>query len=174
MVCTKYKERVRRLSGLGMQISPVPEDPDRPCRIACQDERAAHRFYLVNGHDGWFPLGTACGTRNASYCVSGKCLEFGPDNTPLSEMVFTLPLLPRAHNRRSTRSLDSSRVTVKATLDQKHLEDIIAKLDFTHNNGNDHMYMDSIPDNIEVDFTNPIHIAPEDTLLRKKPRPTWD
>ncbi|RVE53006.1 hypothetical protein evm_002304 [Chilo suppressalis] len=31
MVCTKYKERVRRLSGLGMQISPVP---DRTCRIA--------------------------------------------------------------------------------------------------------------------------------------------
>lgn len=36
------------------------------------------------------------------------------------------------------------------------------------------MYFDAIPENIEVDFNNPIHIAPEDTMLRKKPRPTWD
>ncbi|KOB64852.1 Uncharacterized protein OBRU01_20113 [Operophtera brumata] len=72
MVCSKYKERVRRLSGLGMQISPVLEDPDRPCRIACQDERVPHRFYLVNGQEGWFPLGTSCGKKNASYCFCGE------------------------------------------------------------------------------------------------------
>ncbi|KAH9631889.1 hypothetical protein HF086_014361, partial [Spodoptera exigua] len=123
MVCTKYKDRVRRLSGLGMQISPALEDPDRPCRIACQDERVSHRFYLVNGHEGWFPLGTSCGKRNASYCVSGKCLEFGPDNTPVSEMVFTLPLLGRGANasvswssarssrHRRRRSLRAQRIT---------------------------------------------------------------
>ncbi|RVE40099.1 hypothetical protein evm_015251 [Chilo suppressalis] len=174
MVCTKYKERVRRLSGLGMQISPVPEDPDRPCRIACQDEHAPHRFYLVNGHDGWFPLGTACGRNNASYCVSGKCLEFGPDNTPLSEMVYTLPLLPRTSViSRRARSL-TRRVTVRTSIDPQQLRDIIAALNLSLHNSNDHMYSDSIPDNIEVDFTNPIHIAPEDTLLSKKPRPTWD
>ncbi|CAH1640105.1 unnamed protein product [Spodoptera littoralis] len=193
MVCTKYKDRVRRLSGLGMQISPALEDPDRPCRIACQDERVSHRFYLVNGHEGWFPLGTSCGKRNASYCVSGKCLEFGPDNTPVSEMVFTLPLLGRGANAsvswrtsRSTgpphsprsgrhrRSLRPQRGTVKASLDQTHLDDIIARLNLTHNL-NDHItYFDTIPEHIELDFNNPIHIAPEDTLLRKKPRPTWD
>ncbi|XP_050551061.1 A disintegrin and metalloproteinase with thrombospondin motifs 16 isoform X2 [Spodoptera frugiperda] len=188
MVCTKYKDRVRRLSGLGMQISPALEDPDRPCRIACQDERVSHRFYLVNGHEGWFPLGTSCGKRNASYCVSGKCLEFGPDNTPVSEMVFTLPLLSRGGNasvswrtsrsvssrHRRRRSLGAQRITVKATLDQTHLDDIIARLNLTHNL-NDHItYFDTIPEHIELDFSNPIHIAPEDTLLRKKPRPTWD
>ncbi|XP_063894418.1 A disintegrin and metalloproteinase with thrombospondin motifs 16-like [Helicoverpa armigera] len=184
MVCTKYKDRVRRLSGLGMQISPALEDPDRPCRIACQDERVSHRFYLVNGQEGWFPLGTSCGKRNSSYCVSGKCLEFGPDHTPLSEMVFTLPLLSRASNStrvtwhtrssRHKRSLRTDRITVKATLDQAHLDDIIARLNLTHNL-NDHItYFDSIPEHIEVDFNNPIHIAPEDTLLRKPPRPTWD
>ncbi|KAF9791578.1 hypothetical protein SFRURICE_008796 [Spodoptera frugiperda] len=187
MVCTKYKDRVRRLSGLGMQISPALEDPDRPCRIACQDERVSHRFYLVNGHEGWFPLGTSCGKRNASYCVSGKCLEFGPDNTPVSEMVFTLPLLGRGSNasvswrtsrsvrtsrHRRRRSLGAQRITVKATLDQTHLDDIIARLNLTHNL-NDHItYFDTIPEHIELDFNNPIHIAPEDTLLRKKPRPT--
>ncbi|CAB3229125.1 unnamed protein product [Arctia plantaginis] len=182
MVCTKYKDRVRRLSGLGMQISPALEDPDRPCRIACQDERVAHRFYLVNGHEGWFPLGTACGKRNASYCVSGKCLEFGPDNTPLSEMVFTLPLLGRNSTTRVSwktsrhRRSVTRRITVKASLDQRHLDDIIASLNLTHNGRiHEHVtYFDSIPEHIEVDFTNPIHIAPEDTLLRKVPRPTWD
>ncbi|CAD0203361.1 unnamed protein product [Chrysodeixis includens] len=182
MVCTKYKDRVRRLSGLGMQISPALEDPDRPCRIACQDERVSHRFYLVNGHEGWFPLGTSCGKKNASYCVSGKCLEFGPDNTPLSEMVFTLPLLARSNTSRSLpprtarhrRSLRAQRITVKATLDQRHLDDIIARLNLTHNINEHITYFDAIPENIEVDFNNPIHIAPEDTLLRKPPRPTWD
>ncbi|XP_045777197.1 A disintegrin and metalloproteinase with thrombospondin motifs adt-1-like [Maniola jurtina] len=179
MVCSKYKERVRRLSGLGMQISPALEDPDRPCRIACQDERVAHRFYLVNGHDGWFPLGTSCGRANNSYCVSGKCLEFGPDQTPLSEMVFTLPLLNRTSEeaRRSSRhrrSLYRDRLTVKASLDRQHLDEIIARLNFTDNNKGHITYFQSIPENIEVDFTNPIHISPEDTLLRKIPRPTWD
>lgn len=53
------------------------EDPDRPCRVACQDETIPHRFYLVNGEDGWFPFGTDCskGTANKkAYCISGKCL----------------------------------------------------------------------------------------------------
>ncbi|CAK1584204.1 unnamed protein product [Parnassius mnemosyne] len=181
MVCSKYKDRVRRLSGLGMQISPALEDPDRPCRIACQDERVAHRFYLVNGQEGWFPLGTSCGKRNASYCVSGKCLEFGPDDTPLSETVFTLPLLRRdvshsvsRHSSRHRRSLYRDRLTVKAALDRQHLDQIIATLNFTGKNGEHITYFHTIPENIEVDFNNPIHIAPEDTLIRKVPRPTWD
>ncbi|XP_063540324.1 A disintegrin and metalloproteinase with thrombospondin motifs 16-like [Cydia strobilella] len=223
MVCTKYKERVRRLSGLGMQISPALEDPDRPCRIACQDERVSHRFYLVNGHEGWFPLGTSCGKNNVSYCVSGKCLEFGPDNTPLSESVFTLPLLNRnasvsvsrsSRHRRDTTGSDTygdtqrhgpeteqhrsdmarhgpdteqhgsdterdrrslrARGTITATLEQHHLDDIIARLNLTQNHNEHIIYYDPIPDTIEVDFNNPIHIAPEDTMIRKPPRPTWD
>lgn len=53
------------------------EDPDRPCRVACQDENISHRFYLVNGEDGWFPFGTDCSrgsTEKKAYCISGKCL----------------------------------------------------------------------------------------------------
>ncbi|XP_045502025.1 A disintegrin and metalloproteinase with thrombospondin motifs adt-1-like [Colias croceus] len=176
MVCSKYKERVRRLSGLGMQISPAVEEPDRPCRVACQDERVRHRFYLVNGQDGWFPLGTACGRQNASYCVSGKCLEFGPDHTPVAESVFTLPLLARhsSVSSRHRRSLLRDRITVKATLDRQQIDEIIARLNFTNKINEHFSYPEQIPDNIQVDFNNPIHIAPEQTLLNKIPRPTWD
>ncbi|KAG7301272.1 hypothetical protein JYU34_014187 [Plutella xylostella] len=181
MVCTKYKERVRRLSGLGMQISPALEDPDRPCRVACQDEGVSHRFYLVNGQEGWFPLGTACGKRNTSYCVSGKCLEFGPDNTPLSEMVFTLPLLNRTthsavrrHSSRHRRSLQREKVVVTATLKQSHLDHIIKHLNFTENKNEPITYFEHIPEHIEVDFNNPIHIAPEETMFGKIPKPRWD
>ncbi|XP_045452573.1 A disintegrin and metalloproteinase with thrombospondin motifs 16-like [Melitaea cinxia] len=170
MVCSKYKERVRRLSGLGMQISPALEDPDRPCRIACQDERVSHRFYLVNGQDGWFPLGTACGDNN-SYCVSGKCLQFGPDDTPLSETVFALPLLGRSRRR---RSLHRERLPVRATLRPHQLQRIIAALNLNGKTDSRITFFQTIPENIEVDFSNPIHISPEDTLLRKIPRPTWD
>lgn len=53
------------------------EDPDRPCRVACQDDEVNHRFYMVNGEDGWFPFGTDCSRGvldKRAYCVSGKCL----------------------------------------------------------------------------------------------------
>ncbi|XP_046970368.1 A disintegrin and metalloproteinase with thrombospondin motifs 16-like [Vanessa cardui] len=169
MVCSKYKERVRRLSGLGMQISPALEDPDRPCRVACQDERVSHRFYLVNGHEGWFPLGAPCGPR--SYCVSGKCLEFGADGTPQSESRLALPLRARSSRHRRRRSLQRPRAPVLAALRPHQLQRLIAALNLTDNRI---IYFQEIPENIEVDFSNPIHISPEDTLLRKNPRPTWD
>ncbi|XP_041985063.1 A disintegrin and metalloproteinase with thrombospondin motifs adt-1 [Aricia agestis] len=176
MVCSKYKERVRRLSGLGMQISPALEEPDRPCRVACQDERVAHRFYLVNGAPGWFPLGTSCGG-NASYCVSGKCLEFGADNTPVAESVFTLPLLERRSSKRRRskryrRSLQRHPLRVTATLDRLGLEQIIAQLNLT--GIEEHVYLQQIPDHIELDFHNPVHISPGDTLTHKPHRHTWD
>ncbi|XP_023022167.2 ADAMTS metallopeptidase stall isoform X1 [Leptinotarsa decemlineata] len=151
MVCTKYKERVRRLSGLGMQISPAVEDPDRPCRIACQDDFISHRFYLVNGEDGWFPFGTDCsrGTSGKkAYCVSGKCLEFGGDDTPLSESEFTLPLLSRS--RRSLYNNGSIRIMTK--LNQMELEDIISGLHRTLS-GNP-----SYPVKYDIDLNNPIHV----------------
>ena len=52
---------------------------------------------------------------------------------------------------------------------------MLQQLNSLPDNLTDHItYFDSIPEHIEVDFNNPIHIAPEDTLLRKVPRPTWD
>lgn len=55
----------------------IPDDPDRSCRLACQDDRVLHRFYLVNGEDGHFPFGTDCSRGDAtkkSFCISGKCV----------------------------------------------------------------------------------------------------
>lgn len=73
-ICSRYKLKVRGLSGYGMQIAPSVQDPDRSCRVACQDEYLPHRFYLVNGDQGLFPFGTKCSPKEDRYCVNGKCL----------------------------------------------------------------------------------------------------
>lgn len=74
-LCKRYQQKVRGLSGVGMQIAPSVEDPDRSCRIACQDNFIRHRFYLVNGEQGHFPFGARCNHDEPNrYCVNGKCL----------------------------------------------------------------------------------------------------
>lgn len=90
------------LSGNGMQISPSPTDPDRGCKVACQDEYLPHRFYLVNGDHGYFPYGTKCSRDSINdnrYCVNGKCLQFDQRNIPLVESHISLALY---RSRRST------------------------------------------------------------------------
>ncbi|EFA06592.2 A disintegrin and metalloproteinase with thrombospondin motifs adt-1 isoform X2 [Tribolium castaneum] len=150
MICNKYKDRVGRLSGIGMQIPPAVEDPDRPCRVACQDENISHRYYLVNGEEGWFPFGTDCsrsGAEKKAYCISGKCLEFGSDKTPLSESEFTLPLLSR-----SRRSLELNSTRVMAKLNQRQLEQIIKELNRTLSGNVKSDYR------FDIDLSNPIHV----------------
>lgn len=84
-----------------MQIAPSSMDPDRGCKVACQDEFLRHRFYLVNGEQGYFPFGTKCSRNNDNrYCVNGKCLEFGIDDVPLVESYISLALY------RSKRSIE--------------------------------------------------------------------
>lgn len=84
---------MRGLSGHGMQIAPSTIDPDRGCKIACQDEYLQHRVYLVNGEQGYFPFGTKCSRATDNrYCVNGNCLEFGIDNVPLIESHINLAL----------------------------------------------------------------------------------
>lgn len=73
-LCYKYQLKVRGLSGNGMQILPSIKDPDRGCKVACQDESLRHRFYFVNGEQGFFPFGTKCSSSDNRYCVNGKCL----------------------------------------------------------------------------------------------------
>lgn len=73
-LCSKYRSKVRGLSGTGTQIAASASDPDRSCRVACQDGFINHRFYLVNGEQGFFPFGTKCSGTENRYCVSGKCL----------------------------------------------------------------------------------------------------
>ncbi|KAG8329988.1 metalloendopeptidase activity protein [Homalodisca vitripennis] len=150
MICTQYSERVRRLSGMGMQLSPALEDPDRSCRIACQDETVLHRFYLVNGEDGWFPFGTDCtkgDTTKKAFCIRGKCLEFGSDDTPLHESEYTLP----AAGRRQRRSFDHS-VTVTVKLDNQTLAEMVQYLNQTGN-----QRQEPVTTNVEVvDLENPV------------------
>jgi len=68
-----------------MQLSSTPDDPDRACKVACQDSSISYRFYMVSESKGWFPAGTDCsgGEGQTKYCVKGRCLEFGQDDTPL-------------------------------------------------------------------------------------------
>lgn len=82
-----------------MQISPSTNDPDRGCKVACQDEFIAYRFYLVSGEQGYFPFGTKCSRADDNrYCVNGKCLEFDENNIPLVE-----PQISLAHYRSKRR-----------------------------------------------------------------------
>ncbi|KAF5283864.1 hypothetical protein FQA39_LY04684 [Lamprigera yunnana] len=166
MICNEYKQRVRRLSGFGMQISAALEDPDRPCRVACQDENITHRFYLVNGEDGWFPFGTDCSKGvpdKKAFCVSGKCLKFGSDDTPLSESEFTLPLLSRAK-----RSLYKNGTKVTVILEDRELEDIIRMFNksilsssgLKDSNSNSH-----------IDLNNPIHVNMDDDMVTMEEEP---
>ncbi|KAL9699239.1 hypothetical protein quinque_002680 [Culex quinquefasciatus] len=75
-LCKRYQQKVRGLSGTGMQIAASVEDPDRSCRVACQDGFIRHRFYLVNGEQGHFPFGTRCNLDEPNrFCVNGKCLN---------------------------------------------------------------------------------------------------
>ncbi|XP_049778621.1 A disintegrin and metalloproteinase with thrombospondin motifs adt-1-like [Schistocerca cancellata] len=156
-VCSKYKERVARLSGLGMQISATAHDMDRPCRVACQDDQVSHRFYLVNGEDGWFPFGTDCArgaTERKAFCVSGRCLDFGPDDIPLPEFEYTLPLLSR-----SKRSSTQNSFKVKSILDHATLKQIISTLNFSGTADASMSAGTKAKENFPIDFNNPIHIT---------------
>ncbi|TMW39486.1 hypothetical protein DOY81_015433, partial [Sarcophaga bullata] len=67
--CSRYKLKVRGLSGHGTQIAASVEDPDRSCRVGCQDESIHHRFYLVNGNYGHFPWVHVAHTRRTLLCA---------------------------------------------------------------------------------------------------------
>lgn len=121
-LCKKYQKKVRGLSGNGMQIAPSSIDPDRGCKVACQDEYLSHRFYLVNGDQGYFPYGTKCSRDSINdnrYCVNGKCLQFDKRNIPLVESHISLALY---RSRRSTLESTSTttRTTTTTTTDKQH------------------------------------------------------
>ncbi|KAK6643512.1 hypothetical protein RUM43_005022 [Polyplax serrata] len=150
-LCSKYKSRVNKLSGLGIQLTATLEDPDRPCHVACQDEKFSHRFYLVTGEDGWFPFGADCarGTSGKkAYCVSGKCLEFGKNNLPTVESELTF------FNVRRRRSLDVQNKTVTATVDLLAVRKLIDAL-----SKGETVFPE--PPMVTIDFDNPIHISPQ-------------
>ncbi|GLH06157.1 A disintegrin and metalloproteinase with thrombospondin motifs 18, partial [Gryllus bimaculatus] len=118
-ICGGLRERVQRLSGLGMQLSAAAHDPDRPCRVACQDADLQRRFYLVNGETGWFPPGTDCGRgERQAFCVNGMCLDFGPDGSLQADVEFIIPLLNRT--RRAAWNDVRDHVLTRETKEQSY------------------------------------------------------
>ncbi|XP_029735370.2 A disintegrin and metalloproteinase with thrombospondin motifs adt-1 [Aedes albopictus] len=154
-LCKRYQQKVRSLSGVGMQIAPSVEDPDRSCRIACQDNFIRHRFYLVNGEQGHFPFGARCNHDEPNrYCVNGKCLRFGEDDTPLNESYNSLAHLRTKRNaKRVKRHFEYfSPINVTERISQEYIENLIASIDFARTTGE--IYEDNI------DFRNPIYFSP--------------
>ncbi|XP_025201614.1 A disintegrin and metalloproteinase with thrombospondin motifs adt-1-like [Melanaphis sacchari] len=149
-ICTKYGQKVQRLSGLGMQLSSVPEDKDRPCRLACQDQTVQHRFYIVNGEVGWFPFGTDCARGDPdrqAFCLSGKCLDFGPDNMPLSVDEIT------SHNNFSSNNRIKRSLS---TQDSDYTVQQIIQSFFDMNREKRKPIIDH--EIISLDFENPVEI----------------
>ncbi|XP_055836780.1 A disintegrin and metalloproteinase with thrombospondin motifs 16 isoform X1 [Episyrphus balteatus] len=166
--CGRYSRKVRGLSGYGMQISPSVYDPDRSCRVACQDELLEHRFYIVNGNYGHFPLGTKCSVTDERYCVNGKCLEFGTNNIASTQSHISLALfrskrdITIANNEETQDSksfISSAPVHITELLTQDFLNSIINSLSNESRSLDD----DSLS-NDHIEFTNPIHISTDELI----------
>lgn len=158
----KYQLKVRGLSGKGMQISPSVEDPDRSCRVACQDKFIPHRFYLVNGDLGFYPYGTKCSFKNDDkrFCVNGQCLKFGQDDTPVNGEF------KNNFNLRSKRSLASrnrrhytnySPSNFNESVSQEYLKRLLSKIDFQ-------MRRDKDVEGGQIDLDNPVFVYANENL----------
>ncbi|EDV37612.1 uncharacterized protein Dana_GF13538 [Drosophila ananassae] len=119
--CARYRQKVRGLSGHGAQISASIDEPDRSCRVGCQDERIKYRYYLVNGRNGHFPPGTRCSPVGKRYCVYGKCLEFGDDDLPLDKTHISLGQLRIGFPRRK-RSLPEDLGQLHFNISSEYIE----------------------------------------------------
>lgn len=155
----KYQQKVRGLSGKGMQISPSVDDPDRSCRVACQDKFIPHRFYLVNGELGFYPFGTKCSFKSDDrYCVNGKCLKFGSDDTPVNG-IFSSNLSFRSkrsltyRNRRHYTNFAPN--NFNESVSQEYLNRLLSKIDF-------HSERDKDVDVDQIDVNNPVFVYPNE------------
>ncbi|XP_067632659.1 uncharacterized protein stl [Eurosta solidaginis] len=174
--CARYKLKVRGLSGYGTQIAASVDEPDRSCRVGCQDEFIKYRFYLVNGRYGHFPLGTKCSNTQERYCVNGKCLEFGPDNIPLQQSHISLALFRsrrslalqeskgNAHNakystvhgvRKRRSYLYFEPVNITETITQDFLTNIISSIMGIEQKTAE----DELVTHDHIEFSNPIHLT---------------
>ncbi|XP_011178053.1 uncharacterized protein LOC105209376 [Zeugodacus cucurbitae] len=186
--CARYKLKVRGLSGYGTQIAASVDEPDRSCRVGCQDESIKYRFYLVNGRYGHFPLGTKCSNTEERYCVNGKCLEFGPDNIPLQQSHISLALFrsrrsvpsydvltpdelvePTVESVRQRRSyLYFDPVNITETITQDFINTIVKSImDFEQQ----HVEDESL-NRDHIEFNNPINIATEVEVTTELPTST--
>ncbi|KAM8711219.1 hypothetical protein ACLKA7_000369 [Drosophila subpalustris] len=155
--CARYKQKVRGLSGRGSQISASVEEPDRSCRVGCQDEFIKYRYYLVNGRNGHFPIGTRCSQVDRRYCLYGKCLEFGADNILRQQSHISLALLrsKRDVQRQKRSYLYYDPVNITETITREFLNKIVSSIiDF------ERQHLDFAADPIEL--SNPIHVSTDE------------
>ncbi|XP_034477195.1 A disintegrin and metalloproteinase with thrombospondin motifs 16 [Drosophila innubila] len=155
--CARYKQKVRGLSGRGSQISASVEEPDRSCRVGCQDEFIKYRYYLVNGRNGHFPIGTRCSQVDRRYCLYGKCLEFGADNILRQQSHISLALLrsKRDVQRQKRSYLYYDPVNITETITRDFLNKIVSSIiDF------ERQHLDFAADHIEL--SNPIHVSTDE------------
>jgi hypothetical protein len=157
----RYQVKVRGLSGKGMQISPSVDNPDRSCRVACQDKFIPHRFYLVNGEHGYYPYGTKCSYKGDEkrYCVNGKCLKFGSDDTPVNGNINTninlrskrtvRSVSPAVRNRRHFTQFQP--VNLNETVNQDYLNRLLSKINFNFDRDKE------IHEN-HIDLNNPVFV----------------
>lgn len=131
-----------------MQIAASASDPDRGCKVACQDEYLPHRFYLVNGEQGYFPFGTKCSRSNDNnrYCVNGKCLEFGADNIPLVESHISLALYRSKRELSVPRNQHSSDIASRQRQKRNYL--FYEPINITETISAE--FLQSIIDNLEI------------------------
>lgn len=158
----KYQLKVRGLSGKGMQISPSVEDPDRSCRVACQDKFIPHRFYLVNGELGFYPYGTKCSFKNDDkrYCVNGKCLKFGADDTPVNGNLhnsFNFRSRRSVANRSRRHYTNYASANFNESVSQEYLNRLVSKIDFRAERDKD-----VVGD--QIDLNNPVFVYSNENL----------
>lgn len=90
----------------------------------------------MNGEHGFYPYGTKCSYKNDEkrFCVNGKCLKFGSDDTPVNGNFHN------NFNVRSKRSLANNRnrrhythyapVNFNESVSQEYLNRLLTKIDF--------------------------------------------
>ncbi|XP_052873541.1 A disintegrin and metalloproteinase with thrombospondin motifs adt-1 [Anopheles cruzii] len=153
-LCKRYQKRVRGLSGNGMQIAATVANPDRSCRIACQDLFLSHRFYFVNGEQGLFPVGSRCNHNQQNrYCVNGKCLLFGNDGMPVNDSVGSLPT--NRIRRSATQSNKVFEYFVTKQINLAFMKALIVGISQTYT-GDDTTMEDGINFGNPVDLLDPV------------------
>ena len=114
------------------------------------------------------PSGTPCGQSEKAFCVMGKCLEFGPDQTPLQYEISGETLTNIENVMKKPRSLLRHLLKKRAlfiepptrvAIDQSCLQSIVRQVNATHfslNSEQDHGSVSEIafddPVDIDADF----------------------
>ncbi|XP_043226943.1 A disintegrin and metalloproteinase with thrombospondin motifs adt-1-like [Amphibalanus amphitrite] len=181
-VCQRYRKKLSlsQLSGIGLQLSASADDPDRPCTVTCQDRDASLRFYRVRGREGWFPSGMDCSRGEegrTAFCLSGKCVDFAADGTPLHDSKYDYAYLFESSFRfhRVVRALrNTSRP--RGTVNRAFIERVISELQLEREDVGPASSAATLPEIIsvdDIDLEAPLLLArlPADFPGRHVPEP---